>query len=489
MANGVGRPVEPAVFRFGLVRRFMRYFYPNLTFEDELQNLTARPTAAAQQTVHELAPVVSLLANADDTILLSAVPREADVPKSLRHARFVNRSSLASDSVIAGARHSSASGSPRHVDGGQTLVPWGWTPAARSVAALIGMPDDFIPAEAAVQQVNGRRFAARHDPVFTDHHCEFPFGQNSFGQLCRTVSEYETAGQRLCSVGIDRWVVKPQISHAGRNRLLVTGTHRNAQQSGWLTKHLKHPDGVYVEPWVTVREECGMQFEIGAAAHGGQIRLVGVTQLMNDPMGRYLGSVIRNDTVLEERWSAVIQHGFSVCRAVQQAGYFGPLGIDAFRYDCGCGRTVVRPCNDINARLTMGRVALSLRKELLPGEIGLWCHVVLPPPAQSPTECPDAGILQGTQATVQNFRKMFAPCTHDSEPEHKLPFELTCSDVRLVHTSPEQIDHQPVRLRTVLLAGPLLPRLLEVSKFLRSPSQQTTENTGTASKMTRPAES
>jgi hypothetical protein len=42
-----------------------------------------------------------------------------------------------------------------------------------------------------------------------------------------------------------------------------------------------------------------------------------------------------------------------VAAALLQAGYFGPFGIDAFRYELG-GRTKLQPRCEINARYTMG---------------------------------------------------------------------------------------------------------------------------------------
>jgi hypothetical protein len=65
-------------------------------------------------------------------------------------------------------------------------------------------------------------------------------------------------------------------------------------------------------------------------------------------------------------------------RRIQELGYFGPLGIDVMQYRAADGEIRWRPLQDINARLTMGRVALGLRRLLGPGERADWLHTRRP---------------------------------------------------------------------------------------------------------------
>ena len=62
------------------------------------------------------------------------------------------------------------------------------------------------------------------------------------------------------------------------------------------------------------------------------------------------------DPAGEARLSAARgRHGLErVAGALHAAGYFGPFGIDAYRYADAHGRTRWNPCGELNARYTMG---------------------------------------------------------------------------------------------------------------------------------------
>jgi hypothetical protein len=247
------------------------------------------------------------------------------------------------------------------------IVPFGWTDEIRQLLPCTGRSSQLIPADDVVRHVNSRPFSAQHDPVTSPHPDQLPFGPQAFGQLCRSLNECRNVVQRLNEFGYPRWVAKPQHSHAGRNRLLVTGEKLNQPQQGWLEKQLQQSDSVYIEPWVDRHIECGLQYQIGTS-----VEFVGLTELLNDPAGRYYGSVISGKDTIPNRWQDAVDHGALVCEAIRAAGYFGPVGLDAFQFVDASNGIATRLCNDINARFTMGRIALQLCSQLLPGEKGYW---------------------------------------------------------------------------------------------------------------------
>ncbi|OYW15327.1 MAG: hypothetical protein B7Z55_15100, partial [Planctomycetales bacterium 12-60-4] len=55
---------------------------------------------------------------------------------------------------------------------------------------------------------------------------------------------------------------------------------------------------------------------------------------------------------------------------LQAAGYFGPVGIDAMWYRDANGKLACRPLQDINARWTMGRLALGWRRRFHNASLG-----------------------------------------------------------------------------------------------------------------------
>lgn len=71
-------------------------------------------------------------------------------------------------------------------------------------------------------------------------------------------------------------------------------------------------------------------------------------------------------------WREAIEATRLVAQRVAAAGYFGPLGIDVMRYRDAAGQERLRPLQDLNARFTMGRLALGWRDSLPAGWSGLW---------------------------------------------------------------------------------------------------------------------
>lgn len=406
----------------------MNLFVPNLTFEDELGGRTITTTPQTLRAVSELAPLMGHLVVDGDTVFVPVVPNDEDLPESLKHVRWKSVDDLPGES--------------RQLDA--TLVPWGWTDTLRELIPH-GLSTTVVPPSQSVWEVNSRSFNAVHDLIATDGPEGLPPGYQYFGRLHDDVDAWQGGVQQLQQRGFERWVTKTQISHAGRHRLIGQGIELNAQQQGWLNKQIQQPGGVYLEPWVNITEEVGLQFDISGNSAKPDIRFAGVASLLNDVGGRYRGSLIAMDDRLQMSWEAAIEHGHAVCRAAAAIGYLGPLGIDAYRFRLPNGQLVTRLCNDINGRFTMGRVALHLRKWLEPNEFGLWVHFV----------------ESNTPADLQRQQEILT--------------KLRSEDVRTVETSPVSIAGQPVRQRTVLLIGQSCQDLLQVAHKLQSRKSKVTE--------------
>lgn len=404
--------------------RAMNLFVPNLNFEDELAGRGRPMTSQLNRVLNELAPLIGLLAEGGDLVQVNDDAMPEVVPECLAHARFVSRSEASADG------------------GQQRIIPWGWTEQTRHAALKVKMSPTEIPAAEAVTLVNSRDFSSRFDVVACDRADLLPFGDSSFGVICRNTGEWECGVRQLAQAGFRRWVAKPQISHAGRNRLLANGTELNAQQRGWLNKHLAQSGSVYLEPWVRPDEECGLQFEIippirKLAATGDRIRLLGVSGLTNDAVGRYQGSLIRRDDLLTETWRLAVTHGFAVCEAAAAAGYFGPIGLDAFRFRLPNGSRALRLCNDVNARFTMGRLALQLRPSLQSFQCGAWCQFAV------------ADFSQFCDAVQKGLA------------------QSATDDVNMTVTSPHSVGGQSTSIGTLLFAGDSPARLLRLVKSIR----------------------
>jgi hypothetical protein len=117
--------------------------------------------------------------------------------------------------------------------------------------------------------------------------------------------------------------------------------------------------------------------------------------------------------------------GLRAAHLLQRLGYFGPLGIDAMQYRADTGEIRLRPLQDLNARYTMGRLALGFGRFLRAGGRGSWLHF---------------------------SRRHLAGRALDKwlgDLRRSLPAEITTAA-----TSPRNIGSQPVEHHAVLLLGP-----------------------------------
>jgi hypothetical protein len=57
---------------------------------------------------------------------------------------------------------------------------------------------------------------------------------------------------------------------------------------------------------------------------------------------------------------------------LRDAGFIGPIGIDAFVYRASDGSCHLKPIVEINPRYTMGRLTLELMKQACPGSFGIF---------------------------------------------------------------------------------------------------------------------
>jgi hypothetical protein len=154
--------------------------------------------------------------------------------------------------------------------------------------------------------------------------------------------------------------------------------------------------------------EAGIQFSI---ARDGTVLVEGIVGTMYRGGALAVGDYSLSEDEVDA-WREAIAIAADVANAAADLGYFGPLGIDAMRYRDRDGSVKLRPIQDVNARWTMGRLCLGHQRLLRPGERGRW---------------------------------LFGPTAVDIESSAVVPGR------RIIHTSPEQIAGQPVKLSTVVV--------------------------------------
>ena len=408
--------------------RFDRVLLPNLFFEEELQSSMKVSSTNARQVAAELGPVMGLLGleqiAADVTlrdpshrrsvVLVSEEARPEGVPPALQGIEF-----LTIDELAASVAHESQTdpATPTVLE----AVPWGWSDAAVYAFRKAGVAFD-APDRDVVRRINSRQFQEKFD---TAVEIDGEQRRNSFGTLCRSLSEVMTAISIAGAYSQRGWVIKADLSHASRNRLLGKTPECSREQHAWLSARFASGECVYVEPWVERIAECGLQFHVQKSSDvASVVQFVGATEMLTDETGRYRGSVVQASphgaASQESVWQQAIDQGRQIAETAASLGYFGPLGIDCMVFRCPKdNRRWLRLAHDINGRLTMGRVALSLRRWLKPGESGFWMHAT-------------------ADLSSQNGNRID---------------EDSCGGVRIIPTSPCRIGGRATKIRTGLFAA------------------------------------
>jgi hypothetical protein len=278
------------------------------------------------------------------------------------------------------------------------LIPWGWTPEVVELARRVGLDADPPPLD-AVRAVNSRQFAREQ---------ELARGLTLPGSAM--VREWAELAELLDASPSEQWIIKSEFSQAGRDRLHVDRHEQGSIEKlrAWATSRLRAGGTLFVEPWLNAEAEAGIQLTIRG---DGQINVEGVvgTEYRAGALAVADFSLSADEA---DSWSEAVEAARDVAEAAAQLGYCGPLGIDAMRYRDRGGTPRLRAIQDVNARWTMGRLCLGYRRLLRAGERGRW---------------------------------LFGPSVADIEGSTEV------AGRRIIHTSPDEIAGQPVRLRSALV--------------------------------------
>ncbi|TXT25882.1 MAG: hypothetical protein FD138_2904 [Planctomycetota bacterium] len=245
------------------------------------------------------------------------------------------------------------------------IVAWGWVPWTRKIDLATARP-----SELAVKQANSREWSFHLEQqlrVALPGAARLERIEELAETVRRSASEF---GEPIAEHG---WVIKANFGMAARERLLGRGSTLTSAQQNWLCRRLAAEGAVYFEPWLRRRAEVGIQWTMPPFGQG-EPKLEGMTPLLCDSQGGYRGSEFSLDTSIPREWQRAVEVCEQAAKRLQSLGYFGPLGIDAAIYEDSAGNAISRPLQDVNARFTMGRLALGFRRLLRDGERGEWQH-------------------------------------------------------------------------------------------------------------------
>ncbi|MEO1995500.1 MAG: hypothetical protein ABGZ17_09520 [Planctomycetaceae bacterium] len=386
-----------------------RLFVGNFDFEHTLAASGAGQRRVVRRVREELSFAWTAIASADDVILSPVIPDRDFVPElyAMGCPRFRLATSL------------------KNLDSSLAVCPWGWDTAISAWCDQHALRGD-CPSLDTVRELNSRDFSAGMESQ-RDAGLSGNNQIRSVDALARLLTVCEHVDQH--------WVVKARWSMAGRECLRGCGPELSSAQRNWVVTRLDRDGVVFYEPWVEKIDEVSWQFDLPVAT-AGPPRLLGVTQLITDCRGAHVGNRVMPAENLTE-WNAVLQVVTDVADRVQSRGYRGPLGIDSMKYRHTDGSVAFRPIQDINARWTMGRLALGLSRLADPAAHVGWWHARW-------------GDTQSPRDWWQRLSK------------------LCGSSIRVIRTSPFEVDGRPVELGTLAVIGTDLAAVRHVENWILS---------------------
>lgn len=209
-----------------------------------------------------------------------------------------------------------------------------WCPTPRAVAALsaAGVQPEPHPAADVLRLANHRSFSARLGGG--------PPGSAYVEDVAAVMRQLQSA---------DDWLLKRPLSFAGRGQLYVRG-EPTAPQAAWIEVSVRR-GGVMIEPRVRILVEFGLH---GFIQKSGKVGLGRPCVQVVSERGVWQSTRLAVDEDLDsEERARLMASAERTAEALLTIGYFGPFGIDAYRYERQ-GRVGFCALSEVNARYTMG---------------------------------------------------------------------------------------------------------------------------------------
>lgn len=217
------------------------------------------------------------------------------------------------------------------------LLGRAWCPTPLALARLeqLGVRSERHPTASVLRRVNHRLFAHELGGGLPEQAYV-----NSREQLLGRLAGYTRP-----------WLLKRPLGFAGRGQLRAIGPLTEKQWT-WVDASLKR-DGLLLEPLVTPTFEVSLHGFIWP--NGGHELGRICTQLVSERgVFRGVRLALAHELTTSES-TALRERAQAVAEALLRVGYFGPFGIDGYRYTLD-GASAFCALGEINARYTLGFV-------------------------------------------------------------------------------------------------------------------------------------
>ena len=222
------------------------------------------------------------------------------------------------------------------------------TPMALARIRDAGLVPPEAPSLALLARVNSRAFCAAIGQTLADAHYV-----RSMAALHEVLAQPSPSGA---------WLLKRDFSFAGRERRRVDASGLDASTSGFARRSFARGEGLQVEPLLARTDDFAQH---GYLQDDGRLLVGPPMRQQCDARGVWQHSLeLRAGELDDAARQALDESVRSVADALLAEGYFGPFGVDAYRYRDGGGRAHFQPRSELNARFSMGYPRALLERAL-----------------------------------------------------------------------------------------------------------------------------
>jgi len=342
------------------------------------------PVKHQSMLARDLANIPQFLCRADDIVLVAKRP-SVEFLRAIKQAGFPLPEFV---ELKNGCIDGNGNLSGRKVSG---LRPWAWGPDSVEMfgplfANLNG------PEHAATHYFNlriaelySKAWSANLLKKLLPRKASWLCTEREIGITANTLEEAFEAITSIRRSGHHKIVAKQALGLAGHNAIRLWEPEISVSQRQWLSRAVQNNQQLVIEPWLEREFDFSVQLEMGSR----HLKLCGYTGLINDNKGQFQANwaAPNYSRRLPANVAALFPDAPNISGQLQQlyadifslletelrdAGFFGPIGIDAFVYRTPEGSCRLKPIVEINPRYTMGRLTLELMKRVCPGSSGLF---------------------------------------------------------------------------------------------------------------------
>jgi hypothetical protein len=215
-----------------------------------------------------------------------------------------------------------------------------WCPTPRALRAIEASGARVPPAPAVhvLRRVNHRRFCA------------------GLGQMLPGAAYVDAMADLVEAIAgpspLGQWLIKRPFGFAGRGRRKVIAGPLSRPDEAWVAASLRAGEGLQVEPLVSRTGDFALH---GHISRDGQLDLGEPTLQSCDENGAWKSTTAAAPQDLSGiELRALLDAARDAANALIDSGYFGPFGIDAYRWRDAGGTPRFNPRSEINARYSMG---------------------------------------------------------------------------------------------------------------------------------------